>query len=51
MKKKRDDQTRRCKIVAAMSGLLHHVALIGLGAVVLDGPLLFQIGPESQPAN
>jgi multidrug resistance efflux pump len=46
MGRKLGDQVRRCKVVAPVSGLLHHVAPIGPGAVVHDGQLLFQIDPE-----
>src|SRR5262249_54030103 len=48
MKKKLGDQIGRCKVVAPVSGLLHHVAPIGPGAVVHDGQLLFQIDPDGE---
>ena len=46
IKKRLDDQIRRCKVVAPVSGFLHHVTPIGPGAVVRDGQRLFQIEPE-----
>ncbi len=46
MKKRLGDQIRRCKVVAPVSGLLHHVTPIGPGAVLHDGQILFQIDPR-----
>jgi multidrug resistance efflux pump len=50
-KKRLDDQIRRCKVVATVGGVLHHVSPIGPGAVVHDGQLLFRIDPEDGPAK
>jgi multidrug resistance efflux pump len=49
--KRLDEQIRRCKVVAPVSGLLRHAAPIGPGAVVRDGQLIFQIDPESESSN
>ena len=48
MKKRLGDQIRRCKVVAPVSGLLHHVTPIGPGAVLHDGQILFQIDPQDE---
>ncbi len=48
MKKRLGDQIRRCKVVAPLSGVVHHVAPIGPGAVVRDGQMLFQVEPEGE---
>lgn len=45
------DQIRRCKVVAPVSGVVHHVAPIGPGAVVRDGQLLFQIDPDGESSK